>query len=236
MIIIRSILFDITFYVFTVFYLILSLPFFIMSKTPHLYQQRWAQFILFSLKKIVGLTYEVRGENNIPKHGPYIIASKHQSVFETLALPIFIPKGVYILKKELTQIPIFGIYLKKLKSIPVDRANGKKALVSMVKHAKETVIIDQKPLIIFPEGSRAKPGLKGNYKNGIAILYDELQVQVIPVAINSGYFWKRKGFIKKPGHIIIEFLPGIKPGLSRDDFMARLATKIDDACDALPTQ
>ena len=134
---------------------------------------------------------------------------------------------VFILKKELTKLPLYGEYLKAMDSIAIDRDAGAKALVSMVNDTKDR-LAKGRTVIIFPEGTRVKAGEKGIYQSGISALYSRCEIEVVPVALNSGKFWGKNSFIKRPGKITIEFLPAIEPGLRRDQFMEILEKTIED--------
>jgi 1-acyl-sn-glycerol-3-phosphate acyltransferase len=136
------------------------------------------------------------------------------------------------MKRELTWIPWYGWYSVKSKQIIVNRGGHAKALRSMLASAKERVT-ERRPIVIFPEGTRKAPGTAPDYKPGVAGMYGLLGVPCVPVALNSGLYWPRKGLIRRPGKIIIEFLPAIAPGLKRDAFMAELETRIEGATERL---
>ncbi|MCC5994943.1 MAG: 1-acyl-sn-glycerol-3-phosphate acyltransferase [Oceanicaulis sp.] len=185
------------------------------------------------LRVLCGIRYEVRGREHLPTGGA-LVASKHQSMFETLALWAILPDPAIILKKELAFLPVFGWYAMKLKNIKVDRAAGAKALRGMLKQARERAA-EGRQVVIFPQGTRLAPGVHESYKPGVAGLYAAMKVACTPVALNSGLYWPARGFVRKPGTIIVEFLPAIAPGLPKDAFMAELETRIETASDALLT-
>jgi 1-acyl-sn-glycerol-3-phosphate acyltransferase len=191
----------------------------------------WLAGVLGALRRLTGLGFELRGRENLPA-GPFLVASKHQSAFETFAFHLVLNDPAYILKRELLWIPFFGWYLGKSGVIAIDRSAGTKALKAMVKGA-EAAAAQGRPVVIFPEGTRAAPGAKLPYHSGVAMLYGSLQLPVVPIALNSGLFWRRRGFLKRPGTIIIEALPAIAPGLNRKAFMAELETRIETASDRL---
>lgn len=192
----------------------------------------WVRGLLWMLKKIVGIDHEVRGLEHV-QAGSAIYASKHQSAWETLALCTLIPNPAFILKKELLKIPFFGNYLKLLEMIAIDRKQGEKALKLMVKQALK-LANQGRSIIIFPEGTRVPVREKRKLKKrGIATLYSKLPVPVVPVAHNSGVFWSRNSFLKKPGTIIVEFLPPIAPGLEENVFIERLTQSIETTTDQL---
>ncbi|WP_273146241.1 lysophospholipid acyltransferase family protein [Oceanicaulis alexandrii] len=180
---------------------------------------------------ICGIRYEVRGREHLPEGGA-LIASKHQSMFETLAFWAILDDPAIILKKELSYLPVFGWYAMKLKNIKVDRAAGAKALRNMLKQARERAS-EGRQVVIFPQGTRLEPGEHDTYKPGVIGLYNAMKTPCVPVALNSGLYWPPHGFVRKPGLIIVEFLPAIEPGLSKDAFMTELQTRIETASDAL---
>jgi 1-acyl-sn-glycerol-3-phosphate acyltransferase len=191
----------------------------------------WTWGTLGGLGVIAGLRWEFRGRENLPQ-GPMIIAAKHQSAFETFVFHLILGDPAYVLKRELLWIPFFGWYLGKAGVIAIDRSAGTKALKAMVKGA-EAAVAENRPVIIFPEGTRAAPGAKNPYHSGVAMLYGALKCPVVPIALNSGLFWRRRGFLKKPGTLTIEALAPIAPGMDRKAFMAELETRVEAATDAL---
>lgn len=188
-------------------------------------QTAWTNGILFLMNFICGLKVEIRGQENLPE-GAAVIACKHQSIFETMAFHTLTKDPAMILKKELLSIPIYGWYCKKTKMIAVDRKGQMAALKDMIAQT-QAALDDNRPVIIFPEGTRSAIDSDLPYQPGIAALYTKLNVPVTPVALNSGVFWPRKRFICYPGTLTIEFLPPIPPGLKRKDFMEVLKTAID---------
>jgi 1-acyl-sn-glycerol-3-phosphate acyltransferase len=192
----------------------------ILSKT-------WSRAILFGLKWIAGLDYEVRG--TVPKDA-VLIASKHMSMWDTVVLYLLLDDACAVLKRGLEYIPFYGWYLWKAGSIAIDRDGKASALKKMVAEAK-AALAEGRPILIFPEGTRKEPAMPPAYKPGVAALYAQLGVDCVPVALNSGQFWT--GFIKNPGRIVIEFLPPIAPGLKRVPFMDALQQRIENATDAL---
>ena len=183
------------------------------------------------LAGICGLRYEIRGLDNLIK-GPCIVASKHQSAWDTLIFLTLLERPSYIYKRELSWIPLFGWYLARSGGITVERVGGAKALVRMVEIARRRVA-DGSSILIFPEGTRAAPGRRLPHHPGVAALYDRLDIPVVPVAVNSGLYWGRRTFLKKPGCIILEFLPPIAPGQPRKRFSAELEYRIEAATERL---
>jgi 1-acyl-sn-glycerol-3-phosphate acyltransferase len=178
-------------------------------------------------RTICGVTYEVRGTENIP-HGGCLLAVKHQSVWDTCALFAIFDRPVFVLKSELMFIPFFGWALARLGCIPVKRGTGKSALDNMVRGTR-VALSQNKQVVIFPEGTRTMIGQAPNYKSGISHLYTALDVTCIPVALNSGALWPRRSFLRPPGIISIEVLAPIPPGLERKDMFDLLVSKIEDA-------
>lgn len=191
----------------------------------------WARFNVAALHLIAGTRLDVRGLENLPA-GAALIVAKHQSAFETVSLFNYFNRPTYILKRELMRLPLIGWFITKMGMVPVDRGGGQKALRDMVESARK-VLGDGRHIIIFPEGTRRMPGARPAYKHGVVHLYRELGVPVIPVALNSGLFWPRKGSGPYPGTIVVEFLPAILPGLAGEQFFASLVEAIETRSDAL---
>jgi 1-acyl-sn-glycerol-3-phosphate acyltransferase len=187
----------------------------------------WSRTWLAMYRTICGVTYEVRGTENIP-HGGCLLAVKHQSVWDTCALFAIFDRPVFVLKSELMFIPFFGWALARLGCIPVKRGTGKSALDNMVRGAR-VALSQNKQVVIFPEGTRTMIGQAPNYKSGISHLYTALEVTCIPVALNSGALWPRRSFLRPPGIISIEVLAPIPPGLDRKEMFDLLVSKIEDA-------
>jgi 1-acyl-sn-glycerol-3-phosphate acyltransferase len=231
----RSLAFNAVFWLGTVVFGIAGLPFLLTPRrTAMRFGRFWAQAVLFALKHIVGLDGEIRGRENIPPGG-CLIAMKHQSMWDTLMLPPLLGDPAVVVKRELQYVPFYGWYATRAGSIFIDRKGGAGALRRMVAAAKQA-IVDGRPVVIFPQGTRTTPGAPiadAPYQPGIAALYRELGVALVPAAVNSGMYWGRRAFIKRPGRIIVEFLPPIPPGLPRREVMATLESRIEAAADAL---
>lgn len=191
----------------------------------------WVRVSLGLLAGIVGLRHQVRGLENLPE-GPIIVASKHQSAWETLGLHLVFPDPSIVLKRELYRLPLFGMFLAKTGMIGIDRRAGASALKSMIAQA-EPKLAAGRPLLIFPEGTRMAPGTSQDYHPGVFALYRALNVPVVPVALNSGMFWGRLSFMKLPGLITVDILPPIEPGLKRREFLTALQERIEPATRAL---
>ncbi|MDP3372263.1 MAG: lysophospholipid acyltransferase family protein [Candidatus Paracaedibacteraceae bacterium] len=183
------------------------------------------------LSIIVGLRYTVRGREHLnaaTSNGACIIACKHQSAFDTIFISLLSKDIVIISKGQLASVPLFGYYLKKLDTIFIDRENKASAIRDLMRQSRNAVANNQS-LFIFPEGTRTKPEEIVPYQRGISLLYKDLNVPVVPIALNTGMFWGRKSFFKHRGQIIIDIQPAIAPGLERDQFMDVLQRTIDTA-------
>lgn len=225
----RSALYNVFFFIWTTLIMGLCLP---LTLAPPIMSFRigriWARVAIWGLKVICGLRYELRGLENMPP-APYLMACKHQSAWDTLLIAVLTYNPSLILKAELMAIPIFGRYLRRSGMIPIDRARGAKSIRDMI--ARAGPIRDEgRPIVIFPEGTRTLPGSRQPYHPGVAALYRELGLPVVPLVLNSGLFWGRNSFLKKPGCILVEILPPIEPGLHRKVFLPRLETAMEDAC------
>src|SRR3954452_17333605 len=228
LIFLRSLLFNVLFYVVLVCLIIIAIPTFVMPRTALLTVARWwAYSSIFLMRLICNIKVEYRGVEKIPK-GPLIVASKHQSMWETFALLQFFPQPLYILKRELKWIPFFGWYLIKTNMIGVVRGAGGRSLIEMARRAGEEVRRSRQ-LIIFPEGTRTAVDAPPRYKTGVAQVYVDCGVPCLPVALNSGLFWPRRTFLRYPGTIVVEFLDLLPPGLTRDEFIAQVSTAIEGA-------
>lgn len=230
--ILRSILFNVAFYVNLAFWIIVLLPMLLLPRSIAWKGiHGWCHSSLWLQKVLAGTGHEIRGRERIPDGG-YIVAAKHQSFFETFALVPLFPDPTYILKRELMWIPGFGWYLKKMRQIPVNRGKRSVALKAMTARAVQEVARGRQ-IMIFPEGTRRPAGAEPAYKYGVAHLYRETGATVVPVALNSGLFWPRRKFLRYPGTVVMEFLDPIGPGLTTDEFLATLQERIEPACDRL---
>ncbi|MFQ5775673.1 MAG: lysophospholipid acyltransferase family protein [Kiloniellaceae bacterium] len=228
----RSLLFNVLFYAWSGLVQVACLPVLALPREGPIAAGRlWSRVTLAMLAGICGLRHEIRGLANLPE-GPCIIASKHQSAWDTLIFHLLVPGPSFVFKRELMWVPLFGWYLMRAGCIPVDRAGGAKALRALVDRARRAVAHGQS-IVIFPEGTRVAPGRRRPYHPGTAALYVQLGVPVVPVAVNSGLFWGRRSFRKEPGRITLEFLPPIPPGLPRRAFAAELERRIETASQRL---
>jgi 1-acyl-sn-glycerol-3-phosphate acyltransferase len=233
MLFIRSLIFNVVFVLNNIVWFILALPLLLLPRKIFfpwvLHPWCWSNLWLHSW--ICGVRMEFRGQENIPQ-GACIAASKHQSVWETLALTASFAEPRYILKKELMYVPLFGFYLMRTGQVPINRGNKADAITAVNKAAM-LAMREGGQLLIFPEGTRRPVDAPPNYKMGVAHLYDALKVPVVPVAINAGVVWPRRTFIKYPGAIVMEYLPPIAPGLPKQDFIALLEKTIEEATNRL---
>ena len=228
MILLRSTLYFLWFMAVSVVVHIAALPALLMPSAATLLAARlWCKLLLWGLKVIAGLDYEVRG--NVPQGGA-LVAAKHMSMWDTLALYLLLHDARFVLKKELLAIPFYGWFVKKAGMIAIDRAGHASALRKMAAAVKEAVAGGH-AVVIFPEGTRKKPGAPPDYKPGVAALYTQLGMECVPVALDSGRYWQ--GLTKRSGTIVVEFLPAIPPGLDRRAFMATLQDRIETATASL---
>ena len=232
MLLFRSLLFNVAYLLWSALMHVVCLPLLLAPaswvwKAGHI----WIDGTLLLLRVLCGLDHRELGLEHLPT-GPAIIAAKHQSAWETLFLSRRLGNPAFILKRELLMIPLFGWFIRKVGMIAVDRAGKAAALKQMVRDANQA-FAQGRQIIIFPEGTRVAPGTHRPYQSGIAALYGQLNVPVVPVALNSGLYWGREAWVKKPGRILIEYLPPIPPGLDRKAFMAELEARLEPAASAL---
>ncbi|MGN6308556.1 MAG: lysophospholipid acyltransferase family protein [Xanthobacteraceae bacterium] len=224
----RSLIYNVLFYIWLVALILLALPTFLLPRVALLAVARfWSRSSIWLLRVVCGTKVEYRGMEKIPA-GPLIVASKHQSMWETFALVQFFDQPLYILKQELMWIPFFGWYLRKAGMIGIDRASGGKSLLEMVRRARDAVK-GGRQLIIFPEGTRTAVDAPPQYKNGVGLIYAGCNAPCIPVALNSGLFWPRRNFMRYPGTLVVEFLEPLPAGLPREEFNTRVSTAIEQA-------
>ncbi len=211
---------------------VLSLPFiFLPSKLIAFPAKIWIKGLFILLKYICGLTHEIKGINKLSDE-PIIIVSKHQSAFETFALYYYLKKSFFIHKKQLFYIPIFGQYLMKHNMVAIDRSGKASTMRKMISDVKKK-LDSGSTIIIFPEGTRKKPGEKPDYKTGFIGIYNAAKRKLQPVALNSGLFWNKGLKVIKKGHITIEFLPQIEVGLNKEDVLKKVENSIESATNKL---
>ena len=235
MIIIRSVVFNVLFYLVLAAYLMVAMPTLLLPRWGIIrLAQHWGRVNLHLLRIVCGITVEWRGLEKIPA-GACLVAAKHQSVWETFALLTVFRDPTYILKRELLWLPLFGWAAWRAGMIPVDRGGGKPALAAMAAHVRDALAAG-KQIIIFPEGTRRPAGAEPKYKYGIAHLYGEGIAACVPIALNSGLFWPRRQFLRYPGTITVEILDPIAPGLPIDEFFERLQRDLEAATARLIAQ
>ena len=224
----RSVLFAVVFYATTVLFLLAALPALVL---PHravgAMAKAWGRTSVWLLRIVCGIGVEWRGLEKLPP-GALLVAAKHQSAWETFALLPLFDDPSFIIKRQLTWLPLYGWYAKKAGMIPVDRSAGRAALVAMTRAAR-ALLDEGRQILIFPEGTRSAAGAPPDYKPGIALLYSELGVPCLPIALNSGLHWPRRSFLRPPGTILVEILDPIPPGLPRRAFLERLQDTIETA-------
>jgi 1-acyl-sn-glycerol-3-phosphate acyltransferase len=227
-ILVRSILYNLLFYVNLVVLLFVALITLLLPWRAVLEMAKlWGRVSVWLLWAICGTKVEFRGLEKLPK-GPLIVAAKHQSTWETFALLRLFGDFTFIVKRELMWIPLFGWCMWRGGMIGVDRGAGSQALSDMTEQAKEKVRSGRQ-LIIFPEGTRRAAGAAPRYKFGVAHLYSEIGVPCVPIALNSGLFWPRRSIMRYPGTIVVEILDPIPPGLDKTEFFKRLQSEIETA-------
>src|SRR6202140_3504692 len=229
---VRSLVFNMLFHALLVFWILVAIPTYLMPPRAFMVVAKaWARSSIWLMRVICRTKVEYRGLEKIPQ-GPLIVASKHQSMWETFALMQFFDAPLFIYKRELAWIPLFGWYLVKSKMIGGGWSGGLGSLGEMARRAPRE-IRSGRQLIIFPEGTRTAVDAPPNYMTGVGQIYANSGVPCIPVALNSGLFWPRRTFMRYPGTLVVEFLDPLPPGLSRNEFLARLSTVIEEATNRL---
>ncbi|MGE7369691.1 lysophospholipid acyltransferase family protein [Neorhizobium sp. NPDC001467] len=236
MLLLRSVLFNTAFYTNTIVRMIVLSPiyFLLPRRVAYRIPKAWAASNNWLMEKIVGATFEIEGMENIPEGG-CIFAPKHQSAWDTFALLPYQRDPVYILKRELLWIPLFGWYVAKQRMIPVNRGARGKVMVEMMKRTRQEMDSGRQ-LIIYPEGTRRAPGDAPDYRYGIARIYRDVQVPVVPIVAHWGLFWGRRKLIKHPGRFKVKILPPIQPGMEPDAFYTHLIATLEQASDELLVQ
>lgn len=225
----RALAFNIAAVIYTVLLGLLALPTLAAGGRYVLGLLRlWARGVLLLLRWIVGLRFEVTGLEHLPRQGPALIAAQHQSAFDTVVWFLLLPDCVYVLKRELLNIPIYGWYARRGGMIAVDRSAGASAMRGLLRDGQAALGAGRQ-VVIFPEGTRVAPGVEAQYQPGIAALYARAKLPVVPAATNSGQFWGRRSFTKHKGTITIALGQPIAPGATREVFLATLRARIDAA-------
>ena len=225
--ILRSLLFNFFIYSGIILVFLIALPsLFLPAKITLGFGKFLGHYVIFIVRIFLNTKVEFKGIENIPKTEKYFIASAHQSMFETFALQSVLDYPVFILKKELLKIPLFGLYLKKIKSIEIVRDTTTKDNLNFFDKVANIIKNEKRPLLIFPQGTRVRFDDRTPFKKGVGRIYEALNISCVPVALNSGRVWPKQGIIKYPGKITVSFLEPIKPGLNRDEFIRDLEIKI----------
>ena len=227
MLLLRSLLFNLFLYTGIATVFIIALPtLFFPPKITLLFGKFLGYYVIFIVRIFLNTRVEFKGTENIPKNEKYFVASAHQSMFETFALQSVLNYPVFILKKELLKIPLFGLYLKKIKSIEIIRDTTTKDNLNFFDRVANIIKNENRPLLIFPQGTRVMVDDRVPFKKGVGRIYEALNISCVPVALNSGKVWPKNGIIKYPGKITVSFLEPIKPGLNRNNFVKNLEMKI----------
>ena len=223
----KSLIFNIFLYLGLVAIFILAIPTLLLPDKFTLFFGRLsAKYIIFLLKIILDTKVIFHGLENLKKVDDYFVASAHQSMFETFALQIPLDSPIFILKKELLKIPLFGQYLKKIGSIEIVRETTTKENLNFFDKIKDKIEKQKRPLLIFPQGTRVKFSEQPAFKKGVGRIYSSLNLPCIPVALNSGKIWPKNSFMKYSGDIHISFLEPIIPGKDKNDFIKEIEDKI----------
>ena len=227
MLLLRSLLFNLFLYTGIVTVFLIALPTLILPpKFTLSFGKFLGHYVVFIVRIFLSTEVEFKGIENIPRKEKYFVASAHQSMFETFALQSVLAYPVFILKKELLKIPLFGLYLKKIKSIEIVRDTTTKDNLNFFDKVATVVKNEKRPLLIFPQGTRVKIEDETPFKKGVGRIYKALDIACVPVALNSGKVWPKQGIIKYPGKITVSFLKAIEPGLNKDDFIKKLENEI----------
>ena len=236
MTLVRSAIFQVVFYATFIVMMVFGSPCLVLPRPALLWWVRaWARVSVWLLAVICGTKVEFRNLERVPRGGSMgatILAAKHQSFFETFALVTVVDDFAFVLKKELTTMPLFGWWATRTEQIGIDRSKRGGTLSGLQRAVRARLAVGRQ-VIIFPEGTRRPIGAPPAYKPGVAVLVADTGVSCTPVALNSGLFWPRRSFLRRPGTIVFEFLPPIPSGLSKRAFMAALEGAIEPATDAL---
>lgn len=227
----RSTLFFVYFVLASVVIHLAALPAFLMPPRAALFAGAvWCDAVLWGLKTFAGMHIQVRGA--VPQDA-MLVAAKHMSMLDTIALYASMKRPIFIYKRSLELVPLFGWFIRKSGMISIDREGGASTLRKMAGRARAAISAGH-AVVIFPEGTRKRPDAPPDYKSGVAALYAQLGGPCVPVALNTALYWTGPiGLIKKKGTVVIEFLEAIPPGLKRREFMAALEQRIESACAAL---
>lgn len=232
MMMVRSWIYLVLFLIWTLFIAVGFLPSLVSARGALGSIRLWARGVKLLARAIVGVRFRVEGREHIPS-GSCIIAAQHQSAFETYMMFLEVERPVFVLKRELTLIPFVGWYIMRAGLVPIDRGAASKAMRKMLR-AAEGAVARGAQLLIFPEGTRAAPGERKEYKPGVVGLYNHCAVPIVPMALNSGYYWGKTRVLKVPGEIVFRYLPPIAPGLAKQELLTELRSRIEAASATLP--
>ena len=223
----KSLVFNISLYAGLIFIFILAIPtLFLPSKFTIFFGRVSAKYMIIMMHLILDTKVFFHGIENLKKVDRFFVASAHQSMFETFALQIPLDGPIFILKKELLKIPLFGRYLRKIGAIEIIRETTTKENLDFFDKVRDRINNENRPLLIFPQGTRVKPNEQAPFKKGVGRIYDKLKLPCIPVALNSGKVWPKNSFIKYPGNINVSFLEPVMPGKNKDEFIKEIENKI----------
>ena len=223
----KSLVFNILLYTGLIFIFILAIPtLFLPSKFTLFFGRVSARYIVILMRLILNTKVYFHGVENLKKAEKFFVASAHQSMFETFVLQIPLDGPIFILKKELLKIPLFGWYLRKIGAIEIIRETTTKENLDFFDKVKNKINNENRPLLIFPQGTRVKPSEQVPFKKGVGRIYDKLNLPCVPVALDSGKVWPKNSFIKYPGNINVSFLEPVMPGKNKDEFIKEIENKI----------
>jgi 1-acyl-sn-glycerol-3-phosphate acyltransferase len=233
--ILRSLAFNTAFILWTFGICFAGSPYLLLNTRSGCFRvaRQWGRGTIWLLRVLCGITHRIEGLENIPPHNHYIIACKHQSAWDTAIFWTLLEQPAFILKRELLNIPLFGWYLARLGNLPIDRSGGGKTMKAILAQAQR-IADEDRPLVVYPEGTRTAFGLKGKYQPGAAMMAAQMKRAVIPAALNSGACWGRSAWLKNPGVITLKFLPAIVPPHTARTLLASIESAIEGACVALP--
>ena len=223
----KSLVFNISLYAGLIFIFILAIPtLFLPSKFTIFFGRVSAKYMIIMMNLILDTKVFFHGIENLKKVDRFFVASAHQSMFETFVLQIPLDGPIFILKKELLRIPLFGWYLRKIGAIEIIRETTTKENLDFFDKVRDRINNENRPLLIFPQGTRVKPNEQAPFKKGVGRIYDKLKLPCIPVALDSGKVWPKNSFIKYPGNINVSFLEPVMPGKNKDEFIKEIENKI----------
>lgn len=236
---IRATLFNITFYTITAIACIACLPALAFKRDGTFKVIKTYLAYVYAIEKyVLGLDYEIRGLEHLPKNGSFIVAAKHQSPYETLKLHRLFDDPAIVLKKELLDIPLWGKFLSRINPIAIDRSQKKEAMKQIIEGA-QTVKKQGRVIVIFPQGTRVYPWETPEnkpYRAGAARIQMETQMPIIPLALNTGLYWARKGWLKYPGKVIFEFKPALSNFETVQDGVEKIQQAVESATQKLEAE